>query len=301
MLKKDSQKHIRSYFMSNDAYQRYVRSVSSLGRCNKTNGEESLFSISKQDADKITKKCRGNIDYFERKLGIPIGQFDRGPIHRVDINFPYKYNLRYATGYELGANCFWNTYLSEREKAQVKFITEGNQVLVIKNYSYPISYKTGCAATIEINGIVYEIIDSEQTSSRIISKIKGRYVTSSGIIHEPDATGYEGATSGSILEMVTDRINNCGKEVNHFTYFGGHRSSDKIKKSFIIEINLTATNDSVRIYMEKVGSIDISTSEGRTELKKLQKEAWDNIYNDREWISNASPEDKKAQGYPVDE
>lgn len=287
---------LRSYFLSDDAYQKYTRSEYKLGKFDKTTNTECIFSVSSFDANKIISESKGNIEYIEKSLGVPVGNFGNGPIHRVDINDPSKYNLHKANGYEIGANCFWNTKLSEEEQNLVFFQNQGPDYLNINGESYRITYNGNNPATIIIDNILYEIIDEDKTPNSILKKLNGKYVTNKGLLHAPDSTGYTSETIGGIIEMVTDRIINTGNEVTHITYFGGHRPEDIEKRDFEASYNYSALFNSINYYGDIIRDLDI-TEEGLSLFNKYQDDMWKNIRHDQNWISNASPEEKEKQGY----
>lgn len=294
----DSNQEIRTLFMSNNIYQNFVRADIRIGKIEQ-DGESNVFTVPKEQAEKIIEDSKGNIDFLENALGFPNGHFGKGPIHRVDILYSSKNNLRRATGYEFGVNCFWNTKLNEEDKQKIKFVTKDDGYLIIDNQKYHLSNNSHNIATINFNGLPYEIIDIEQTPHEIIKRIRGRYVTSDGKVHKPDPTGYDCETSGGLNEMVINAVENLGIKVKHFTYWGGHRSGDMIKKGFEKTSNYTATTDCVLEYTDIIRSIDIRTEAGKEKLKNIIDETWKNIIYDREWISNASTEEKKKQGYPT--
>ncbi len=286
----------RSYFLSDDSYQKYTRSEYKLGKIDKITNNECIFSVSSFDANKIISESKGNIEYIEKALGVTIGKWGNGPIHRVDINDPSKYNLHKASGYEIGVNCFWNTKLSEEEQNLVFFQKQGSDYLNVNGKSYRITYDGNNPATITIDNISYEIIDENKTPKSILKKLNGKYVTNKGLLHAPNPTGYTGETIGGLIEMVTDRVINTGNEVIHITYFGGHRPGDIEKRDFEASYNYSALSNSINYYGDLISNLD-TTEEGLSLFKKYQDDMWKNIRHDQNWISNASPEEKEKQGY----
>lgn len=277
----------RSYFLSDSAYQQWVKSESLLGRVEGT--QVVLFSISKADADRLLEDAGGSKTKLANALGLKFNSFDDGPIHRVDIKFSNKYFLRLATGNEPGANCFYNTPYSDEDKPDIAFLRESSglgKIVLLTSEVLPVDYSyIQGFGVVRIDGLVYEVIDEMKTPSNDLARLNGRYVTTSGFVHYADSTGYKGLTSGGIQEAVTNRVDNLSMEVSHYTLFGGYSMGER-ERPFDIKENYTALYDAVGGYQDLIKAIDreIWDQSLKTKvIKSVMNSAWANILNDRAW------------------
>lgn len=277
----------RSYFLSDSAYQRWVKSEGLLGRAE--GSQEALFSVSKTDADKVLEESGGSKTKLANALGLRPDTFVDGPIHRVDIKFSDEHGLRLATGYEPGANCFYNTTYSDENKPDIVFLRESSglgEIVLLTGEVLPVdySYFKGLGV-VRIDGLVYEVIDEKATLADDLVRLNGRYVTTGGLVHQPETLGYKGVTSGGIQEAVTNCIANVSMEISHYTLFGGYSNGEK-EKPFEIKENYTALYDAVGSYQDLIRAIDREIWDPTLKCKAINivmNSAWDNILNDRAW------------------
>ncbi len=277
----------RSYFLDNWSYQKWAKGELLLGRAE--GSQEALFSISKEDADRFLEESGGSKTKLADALGLKSDAFNDGPVHRVDINFSHNHNLRFATGYEPGTNCFFNTPYSFDNKPDIVFAKQvdgPNEIVLASGEVLGVDYryKNG-VGVVFVDGIAYELIDEKRTPPDDLARLNGRYVTTSGFVHEADATGYKGLTSGGIQEAITNRVPNVSLEVCHFTLFGGYSDGEKVSP-FDVKMNYTALCDAVGSYQDLIREIDFRVVDQPFKtflINEAQAAMWANITNDRVW------------------
>jgi len=151
----------------------------------------SMFIASKEEIDEILAKSNGDLREIEKSLGFPEGHFVDGPIIRVDIVNPSEHNLRIASGYETGANEYFNTKIDEKgELPKIEYV---------KN----------------VDGSNSWMIDTQKTDPKELDKLNGQYWDEKGIYHPPNTNGYDGKTSYGINEAVINQVPNNEKNITY--------------------------------------------------------------------------------------
>ncbi len=278
---------VRSYFLSHDAYCCWVVYGALLGR------EDGVFSVSYLDANKILEDSNGSRTKLVNSLGLTSAEADvfrKGPLHRVDILHPEKYNLRLANGYESSSNCLYNTLFTDETKPKIVFLTENSKktVLELENGIWvDVHYgKTDGKGSVVLDSVWFEVIDDEATPPSDLARLNGKYVTTSGKIHLPNTENYTGITSGGYKEAVTDNFPNRSDEVFHYTIYGGFWDGEA-EQPFEITRNITAYNNPVNSYQDIIVRIDQSVSDQalKNEIVKNYVEiSFENIAAERRWM-----------------
>lgn len=278
---------VRSYFLSHDAYCCWVVYGALLGR------KDGVFSVSYLEANKILENSKGSRKKLVDALGLTTAEYDvfkKGPLHRVDILHPEKHNLRLANGFESSSNCFFNTLFTDETKPKIVFLTQNSKktVLELENGIWvDICYsKTDGKGSVVLDSVWFEVIDDEATSPSELARLNGKYVTTSGKIHLPNAENYTGVTSGGCKEAVTDTLPNRSDEVFHYTIYGGYWEGEP-EQPFEIMRNITAYNNPVNSYQDIIVRIDQSVSDQSLKneiVKNYVEMSFENIAAERRWM-----------------
>lgn len=281
---------VRSYFLNHNAYCCWVMYGVLLGR------EDGVFSLPYLEANKLLEKCDGSITKLVTALGLTpndVADYTKGPIHRVDILQPEAHNLRVATGYESSANCYFNTRFSDENKPEIFFLNKksGITVLVLEDEGIvhnivEVSYdKTGKGSVLH-NGVWFEVVDDFNTNPADLTRLNGKYVTTSGKIHLPNPKNYDGRTSGGLSEAVTDPLPNRKDEVLHSTICGGYIDGED-KVPFTVIRNVTAYSNPVGTYQDIIVEIDKTVPDHNTKtqiIRDIVEASFENIAFERKWL-----------------
>ena len=218
-----------SVLVSEKSYTNFMEGRENIGyNPDKNDLNGSMYISSSDDIDKALKDCNGDISKLEASLGFPEGHFGNGHVVRVDINNPEDHGLRVANGKEAGANEYFNTKVDEN----------GN----LPNIQHTTTSYGRWA------------VDTNRTDPKELEKLNGQYVDQNGTYHPPNATGYDGKTSGGMSEAVVNQVPNNAENVSYTKIDGFKRGESSDLKTSQIKDGYSQSDNPSKINSQTVAA-----------------------------------------------